>query len=68
MSNKKKYAPMIRLKLIRIKKGLLQVDLAKKLGVSQNTISMYETGDRFPSRTNLEKLAEALECNIQDII
>lgn len=64
----KKYKPMIELKLMRIKKGLLQADLAKRMGVSQNVISMYETGDRFPSRTNLEKLANALECDIRDII
>ncbi len=68
MSEKKKYKPMIELKLIRIRKGLLQADLAKRLGVSQNTISMYETGNRFPSRTNLQKLAEVLECDIRDIV
>ncbi len=63
-----KYKPMIELKIMRIKRGLTQADLAKKVGVSQNTISMYETGERFPHRSNLEKIAAALECEVRDII
>ncbi len=62
------YKPMIGLKVMRIKKGMKQADLANKVGISQNAISMYETGIRFPNRSNLEKLANALECDIRDII
>ncbi len=62
------YQPMLNLKVARIKKGLTQAQLAEKLGVSQNTISFYETGARFPSRNNLYKLAEALDCDVKEII
>ena len=68
MKNEKPYKPMLELKLMRIRKGMGQADLAKIVGVSQNTISTYETGVRFPSRSNLEKLAQALDCDIKDII
>jgi transcriptional regulator with XRE-family HTH domain len=64
----KKYKPMMKLKLKRIEKGYLQSDLAKMVGVSQNSISMYESGDKFPRRNILDKLAEALDCDAGDLI
>ena len=63
-----RYQPMIQLKLKRVAQGLNQTQLAEKAGVSQNTISGYETGERFPSRNILERLAKALECEIRDLL
>ena len=63
-----RYKPMIQLKLKRVAQGLNQTQLAEKAGVSQNTISGYETGERFPSRNILERLAKALECEIRDLL
>ena len=60
--------PMLNLKFIRIKKGLTQGELARKIGVCQNTISFYETGSRFPRRDILSKLAEALGCEVKDLL
>lgn len=37
-----------------------QTDLAKEVGVSQVTISKYESGERRPTPATLRKLAEAL--------
>ncbi len=68
MKNQIKYNPMLNLKIMRIRKGMTQTELANKVGVSQNALSLYETGLRFPRRMILEKLAEILECDIRDIV
>lgn len=43
---------------IRTKKKMSQVNLSVKLGVSQETISAYESGKSFPSVHTLLKLCE----------
>jgi DNA-binding XRE family transcriptional regulator len=40
----------------RLGKGLLQVDLAKKIGVSEMTIVNWEKGRTDPTRKNLERI------------
>ena len=68
MTNRKTYKPMLNLKIMRIRKRMTQTELANKVGVSQNSLSLYETGLRFPRRMIFEKLAEILECDIRDIV
>lgn len=48
--------------------GLTQADLAKKLSVSQNAISQYETGKRCPSISRIAKIAKTLDCSVSDIV
>lgn len=67
MKKNKSYKPMLELKINRIRKGLTQADLAQKVGVSQNTISMYESGLRYPKKSTIEKLAQVLNCQIEEI-
>ena len=64
----KKYAPMLKLKMRRLEKGLTQEELAEEVGVIKLTISNYETGERFPRKEILDKLAEVLECKAADLI
>ena len=52
----------------RIEKGWSQVELAKRSGITNVSIFNYEKGLRFPRRDVLYKLAEALECEVSDII
>lgn len=47
-----------RLKDLRKAKGLSQVALAQKLGLSKSTIGAYETGDIDPSLDALETIAD----------
>ena len=47
-----------RLKELRHKKNLSQKDLAKKLNISQQAISLYEKGDREPKLETWQKLAD----------
>lgn len=57
-----------KIKEFRNKKGLSQVELAKKSGVSRSIISGLESGRITTTTTStLKKIAEALECKISDI-
>ena len=47
-----------RLKQLRVQKGLLQIDLAEKVGLHKNHIGRYERGQSKPSAEALHKLAE----------
>lgn len=55
------------LKIKRIRKGIKQKDLAEKVGISQNLLSMYESGKRKPNHATLSKIADILGCDIKDI-
>lgn len=55
------------IKNLRKRLGLSQTDLAVKIGVSQNTISGFETGTYFPSYINSILLCEALGCKPEDL-
>lgn len=57
---------MEELKAIRLRHGLSQVDLSKRSGVAQNTISDIETGRRNPRPSTLRKLAKALDVDVGD--
>jgi transcriptional regulator with XRE-family HTH domain len=47
-----------RIKTQRIKLGILQQDLADRLGVSKQTVSHWETGQRNPEADTIKKLAD----------
>ena len=49
---------MKNLALLRKKAKMNQLELAEKLGVSQQTISKYENGTREPDHTTILKLSE----------
>lgn len=66
MAKKKRYAPMLRLKMKRLEKGLTQEELAELVGVKKLTISNYERGERNPYR-HLDKIAEVLGCSVSDL-
>lgn len=40
--------------------GVTQADLAQKAGTSQPTIALYESGEKSPSVSTLQRLAESL--------
>ena len=47
-----------RIKELRIENGLKQEQLAKKVGLSEQTISFYELGKRNPKIDKWQKLAD----------
>ena len=54
-------------KALREKHCLTQVQLAEKLGVSDKTISKWETGKGLPDITLLEPLAQALSVSMAEL-
>jgi transcriptional regulator with XRE-family HTH domain len=44
--------------------GLSQCDLAKRLGVSQQSVAKWETGESLPRALLIPKIANALNCSI----
>ena len=56
------------IKKARVYSGLSQKQLAKKLGVSDKTVSAYETGRAIPPTPTLAKLAEITNVALSEII
>ena len=49
----------------RLKNGLTQADLAKKIGTKQSAISRFESGIYNPTITFLYKIADALDAKVK---
>lgn len=58
----------MRLKEIRLKRGVSQQEIADSLGLARNTVSGYETGVSEPSIENLIKLADILDVSVDTLL
>lgn len=58
----------MKIKSLRKKKGITQAEMAKQLGVKQSTVSMWETGKTMPKTKRMRKLAEVLNCTLDDLL
>ena len=56
------------LKELRIKAGLSQDDIAKKLAISRQSISKWELGISLPDITYLVPLTKILKCEVEDLL
>ena len=56
------------LKQLRTSRGMTQKELALAVGVSQNAISMYETGHREPDIKLLSAIGEALDVDMNGLL
>lgn len=54
-------------KLARMKAGLTQLELARKLGCSESLIAKWETGRGKPNPEKLEQLCKLLGCRPEDL-
>ena len=52
---------------LRVKAGITQKELAKKSGMSVNSIKNYEYGISEPSEENIKKICMVLKINHSDI-
>ena len=48
--------------------GMTVAQLAKRVGVSRNTITNYESGKNEPSASDLVRLAETLGCHVAEFL
>ena len=53
---------------IRKQKGMTLQQLADILGCSQQNISQYESGKRTPKLKTVQKIADALNVNVNDLL
>ena len=56
-----------KIKQLRYKNAIKQIDLAARLGVSQGAITNWESGRAEPSHENITKLATIFRCSIDEI-
>lgn len=59
---------MIKLRELRCKNNLKQIDIAQILGVSQSTYSDYETEKRALKLDNLVKLSNIFKVSIDELV
>jgi DNA-binding Xre family transcriptional regulator len=57
----------IRLKLMMVVRGMSQTKLSEATGIQQHLISDYTNGKRAPSLYNLDKIAKALNCSLDEL-
>ena len=57
-----------RLRQLRKDSGLTQVRLAEKAQVSRSVIARFETGRTELSTRNLARIANALDCSMDEIV
>lgn len=57
-----------RLKAVRKRLGLSQIDIAEKMGITQHSFSNYENSKRFPDSRFLHNLREFYEVNLNWLI
>lgn len=59
---------MNRLKELRIKKGVLQSDVAAYIGVNNSTYAYYERGTHNPTPETLCKLADFFDVTVDELL
>lgn len=57
-----------RLKELRLEKGIGQIELAAKIGVSKGIISLWEQGKREPTLSSLVAIADYFSITIDYLI
>ena len=53
---------------MRKRVGITQTELARRMGVRQNTVGQWERGTRQPRAEMLPDLADALGCTLDELL
>ena len=54
--------------VLRKEKGLTQKELAEQIGISDKTVSKWETGNGMPDIAYLSPLCEVLDINVNELL
>jgi transcriptional regulator with XRE-family HTH domain len=57
-----------RIRVMRKTRDWSQTDVASRTGLKPSAISHFETGRRTPSVGNLIRLADVLNCSLDDLV
>lgn len=57
-----------RMREVRQKRRLTQVELSERSGIAQTRISELESGTRMPNLVTILRLAVALDCKVMDLV
>lgn len=58
----------MKIREIRVSKGISQRTLAKRIGVTQGAVFQWENGLTWPSVPTLLKLADVLQCSTDELL
>lgn len=58
----------MKIKEIRIKKGITQSELAEKLRITQGAVSQWEQGLSTPKADKLIEVATVLGCSVDELL
>ena len=58
----------LNIRKIRESNELTQEQLADKLGIGRTTVTMWESGESLPRADKLKKLAEILNCTVDELL
>lgn len=57
---------MLNMQMCRVRSGLTQSELGRKVGVAQRTIAAYEMGTRKPSPAVFKRLMEVFGLSLEE--
>ena len=58
----------MQIEALRKIRGLTQAELAKRIGVDQTAVHMWEAGKTTPRLPHLKLLARELDCSLDDLV
>ncbi|MCH5165622.1 MAG: helix-turn-helix transcriptional regulator [Clostridiales bacterium] len=59
---------LLEFKAMRIRKGLTQIELSRRMNMSQQAVSQWESGRSKPPVNILRRLANTLEVDVEELI
>ena len=58
----------LKIKELREKNSLSQNKLAKSIGITRQAVNLWEKGETVPRLSKINKLAQAFNCNSNEIV
>lgn len=59
---------MKKLTELRLANNMSQIELSKKVGVTDSAICQYESGKRMPNIKMLKKIATVFNCSVDELL